>query len=140
MRFTPSHLNFLFRSTISLGRVCDKRHDEFENPRKKIKDINIKSEGIVSQVSPKENNHSLGHELTTNKTTPPKDTFTTIGNKIDRKSSNQDEEGIEIDNQKKCHDAENETEKITAIRQIESMMGRNYSDFMRSLASKYNEA
>ena len=141
MRFivTPSHFDFLFRSTLFLGRVRDKHHDVFETPRKKTKDINIKSEGIISHVSPKENNHSLGHELTTNKTTPPKDTFTTIGNKTDRKSSNQDEEGIKIDNQKKCHDAESETENITAIRQIESMMGRNYSDFMRSLASKYNE-
>ena len=101
--------------------------------------MNIKSEGNVSQVSPKENNRSMGHELTTNKTTLPKDKFTTIGNKTDGKSSKQDQEATEIDNHEKSPDAEKETENITAIRQIESMMGRNYSDFMRSLASKYNE-
>ena len=101
--------------------------------------MNIKSEGNVSQVSPEENNRSMGHELTTNKTTLPKDIFATIGNKPDGKSSKQDKEAIEIDNYEKGHDSEKETENITAIRQIESIMGRNYSDFMRSLASKYNE-
>lgn len=30
-------------------------------------------------------------------------------------------------------------ENESALKQIESMMGRNYSDFMRSLASKYNK-
>ena len=117
----------------------DKHQDIFETPRKKTKDINIKSEGNVSQVSAEENNRSMGHELTTKKTTLPKDTFTTIGNKTDGKSSKQDEEGIERDNQEKCHDVGKEMENINAIRKIESMMGRNYSDFMRSLASKYNE-
>ena len=45
----------------------------------------------------------------------------------------------------KAHDNLNETEhfntieKNSALKQIESMMGRNYSDFMRSLASKYNQ-
>ena len=130
---------FLFQYILFSGRVRDKHHDVFETPRKKNKDINIKSEGNVSQVSPTENNHSTGHEITTNKSMLPKDTFTTIGNKTDGKSSKQDEVGINIDNQEKCHDAEKETENITAIRQIESMMGRNYSDFMRSLASKYKE-
>ena len=101
--------------------------------------MNIKSEGNVSQVSPEENNRSRGHELTTNETTLPKDKFTTIGNKTDGKSSKQDQEATEIDNHEKSPDAVKETENITAIRQIESMMGRNYSDFMRSLASKYNE-
>ena len=129
----------MFRSTLFLGRVRDKHHDVFETPRKKTKDINIKSEGNASQISPKENDRSTGHKLTTNKTPLPKDTLTTIGNKTEGKSSKHDEEGIEIDNQEKCHDAEKETENITAIRQIESMMGRNYSEFMRSLASKYNE-
>ena len=136
---TSSHFNILFRSTLFLGRVRDKHHDLFETPGKKTKDINIKSEGNVSQVSPKENDRSTGHELTTNKNPLPKDTSTSIGNKTEGMSSKKDEEGIEIDNQEKCHDAEKETENITAIRQIESMMGRNYSEFMRSLASKYNE-
>ena len=27
----------------------------------------------------------------------------------------------------------------SALKQIEQMMGRNYSDFMRSLAAKYNQ-
>ena len=117
----------------------DKHQDIFETPRKKTKDINIKSEDNVSQVSPKEKNHSTGDELSTNKTALPKDTFTKIGNKSDGKSSKQNEEQIDIDNQEKCHGVGKEMENITAIRQIESMMGRNYSDFMRSLASKYNE-
>ena len=135
----PSHFDFLFRSTLFLGRIRDKHHNVVETPRKKTKDMNIKSEGNVSQVSPEENNRSMGHELTTNKTTLPKDIFATIGNKPDGKSSKQDKEAIEIDNYEKGHDSEKETENITAIRQIESIMGRNYSDFMRSLASKYNE-
>ena len=33
----------------------------------------------------------------------------------------------------------NPEENDSALKQIESMMGRNYSDFMRSLASKYNK-
>ena len=122
-----------------LERARDKHEDVFETPRKKTKDINIKSEDNVSQVSPKEKNHSTGDELSTNKTALPKDTFTKIGNKSDGKSSKQNEEQIDIDNQEKCHGVGKEMENITAIRQIESMMGRNYSDFMRSLASKYNE-
>ena len=113
-----------------LERVRDKHEDVFETPRKKTKDINIKSEDNVSNVSPKEKNHSTGDE---------KDTFTTNRNKTDGKSSKQDVQGIDIDSQEKCYDVGKETENITAIRQIESMMGRNYSDFMRSLASKYNE-
>ena len=64
----------------------------------------------------------MGHELTTKKSMLPKDTFTTIGNKTDGKSSKQDEVGIDIDNQEKCHDSEKETENITAIRQIESCL------------------
>ena len=44
-----------------------------------------------------------------------------------------------------CHNDVKETEHFkieesdSALKQIESMMGRNYSDFMRSLASKYNK-
>ena len=135
---TSSSFDFSILVCI-LERVRDKHRDAFETPGKKTKDVNIKSEGNVSQVSPKEKNHSTGDEQTTNNITLPKDTFTTIGNKTDGKSSKQDEEGIDRDNQEKCHDVGKEMENITAIRQIESMMGRNYSDFMRSLASKYNE-
>ena len=28
---------------------------------------------------------------------------------------------------------------LSALKQMEQMMGRNYSDFMRSLAAKYNQ-
>ena len=33
----------------------------------------------------------------------------------------------------------NSTNPASALKQMEQMMGRNYSDFMRSLAAKYNQ-
>ena len=33
----------------------------------------------------------------------------------------------------------NSTDKDSVLKQIENKTGRNYSDFMRSLASKYNQ-
>ena len=35
--------------------------------------------------------------------------------------------------------ANTSTDKDSVLKQIENMTGRNYSDFMRSLASKYNK-
>ena len=33
----------------------------------------------------------------------------------------------------------NSSNPASALKQMEQMMGRNYSDFMRSLAAKYNQ-
>ena len=33
----------------------------------------------------------------------------------------------------------NSSSASSALKQMEQMMGRNYSDFMRSLAAKYNQ-
>ena len=51
-----------------------------------------------------------------------------------------DEEKISSINSKySLHNENTSTDKDSVLKQIENMAGRNYSDFMRSLASKYNQ-
>ena len=59
-----------------------------------------------------------------------------LKSKYDRENEKRFHDRTQSDvDESKCGFPENES----ALKQIENMMGRNYSDFMRSLASKYNK-
>ena len=122
-------LNCEFRSQVSdkkpivSNAICDK---------------NTKHHSInTNQHHENSKRQNYDSKLTKETFTPLKTNLSHIESKHDdllekSRNDNVQDEGGEIEE----HEfPENES----ALKQIESMMGRNYSDFMRSLASKYNK-